>query len=384
MKSHLPEKIKALYERDQALNSKARHATDIPISYEAITPEWLTHVLCGKTPGAQVVDFRLGPPDDATSNRRRIHLTYNSAGAAAGLPASVFCKASHSLINRLTLGLCGSAHAETMFYNRVRHLLDIETPNGYFADYDRESFLSIIMLADLGDVTFADHDTDIRREQIENMVRLMATYHATMLEHEGIKDRKFELPTLQQFWQDIEDLVFMEESSNRGFLDAEAVIPVKLYQRFPEIWPATKRAIQRHDELPQTLIHNDVHLRNWYLFEDNGMGLMDWGACCIGNWSRDFAYGISVALTPENRRLWERDLLRLYLSEIESRGKPAPSFDDAWELYIQQLFPALAFWTNTLRPSEMQPENMQPEDAATEFIRRIAHAIDDHDALDRI
>ena len=50
----------------------------------------------------------------------------------------------------------------------------------------------------------------------------------------------------------------------------------------------------------------------------------------------------------------------------------------------RQLFTALAFWTNTLCPSEVQPANMQPQDAAREFIRRIAIATDDLDAFDAL
>lgn len=385
MKSNLPEQITRLYERDQKLGAKAVLASDLPISYEAITVEWLTNILCGKIPGAKVTGLRLGPPDDATSNRRHIYLDYNQAGVDASLPVSVFCKASHSLINRLTLGLCGSAHAETMFYNNVRNHLIIDSPRAYFADYDRQSFVSIVILEDMAnDVQFATHTTEVNRDKVESMVRLMASYHAAMHEKEGLTGSAFELRTLQQFWQDIEDLVYMEESSNTGFLAAKDVIPSRLYSRFPEIWPATKRAIALHDQLPKTLIHNDVHLRNWYVRDSKTMGLMDWGACCVGNWSRDFAYGISVALSPDNRRKWEKELLKLYLSEVKSKGIPVPSFDEAWLLYIKQLLPALAFWTNTLRPSHMQPENMQPEVAALEFIRRIACAIDDHEALDNI
>src|SRR5690606_4144234 len=97
--SPLIQRITELFERDQRSGAKATQPTDIPVSYEAMTPEWLTHVLCRGHAGAKVVDFSLGEVDNGSSNRRRIFLTYNAAGQAAGLPASVFCKASHVLIN---------------------------------------------------------------------------------------------------------------------------------------------------------------------------------------------------------------------------------------------------------------------------------------------
>jgi hypothetical protein len=41
-----------------------------------------------------------------TANRRRIYTTWNEAGKQAGLPASVFCKATHDLENRKCLLMC--------------------------------------------------------------------------------------------------------------------------------------------------------------------------------------------------------------------------------------------------------------------------------------
>jgi hypothetical protein len=40
---------------------------DLPFTYEAITPRWLTAVLGREAPGAAVVSHRLGPPDSGTS-----------------------------------------------------------------------------------------------------------------------------------------------------------------------------------------------------------------------------------------------------------------------------------------------------------------------------
>ena len=55
-------------------------------------------------------------------------LEYDDAGRAAGLPPSVFCKATHDLLTRVFLGSTGSIVSETTFYNRVRPLLAIEAP----------------------------------------------------------------------------------------------------------------------------------------------------------------------------------------------------------------------------------------------------------------
>jgi hypothetical protein len=173
----------------------------------------------------------------------------------------------------------------------------------------------------------------------------------------------------------------MEQGSNNGFLAAEEVIPPRLYARFKEIWPATEASVRKHATLPQTLAHGDVHLKNWYVAGTGNMGITDWQCCSYGHWSRDFAYTLATALAVENRRKWEKELLTQYIDELSQHGGPELSFDEAWDQYRGQLVAALAWWTVTLTPPEGMPD-MQPRDITIEFIKRIATAIDDLDALD--
>jgi hypothetical protein len=86
---------------------KATKATDIPHSYECITSEWLTAVLGTDVLGARVESHELGEPDEGTSNRRHVYMKWNEAGRHAGLPASVFCKATQKLQNRLIMAFGG-------------------------------------------------------------------------------------------------------------------------------------------------------------------------------------------------------------------------------------------------------------------------------------
>ena len=110
------------------------------------------------------------------------------------------------------------------------------------------------------------------------------------------------------------------------------------------------------------------------------MGLADWGVACRGHWSRDLAYTIGTALTPEDRRAWEKELVARYLDGLAAAGAPSIPFDEAMRLYRGQYLSSLAFWTVTLTPGPGAPD-MQPRDITLEFIRRLSHAIDDLDAL---
>ncbi|MCY1304535.1 hypothetical protein D9M70_542930 [compost metagenome] len=190
------------------------------------------------------------------------------------------------------------------------------------------------------------------------------------------------LPSWPELFANTQEFGFnMKEGSNAGFLAAQSDIPERLFRRFSEVWPATVRSVAFHEGIEHTLIHGDVHLKNWYVAGNGEMGLSDWQCSGRGHWGRDLSYTISTALLPEDRRRWERELVLLYLAQLEAAGGPRVPFAEGWNIYRQQLTSALAWWTITLSPSPGLPD-MQPRDTTLEFIRRIATAIDDLDALD--
>lgn len=383
----LSEQITREYEYDQRRNLKAIHPDDIPISYEAITDEWLTHILCQDHLDARVTHHRLDVEDDGNTNRRRIFIEYNAAGNAAGLPASVFCKALHKLANRLVDAAVGLIDGEDTFYNQYRPMLNLEAPKCLFATYDPTSFNSIVILEDLAGqgAEFCNHDTYISRERAESQLALLAKLHGPFY---GRMDRDPDMAKLRTWEQKFElsNMWFdLEACCNKGFLAAESVVPARLFKRHAEIWPATVKSVDFHRAQPRTLTHNDTHLRNWYITASGEMGLGDWQCICRSDWGRDVAYTMSTALTIEDRRAWEKDLLKFYLEKLHAEGGPAVDFDTAWTNYRRHLFSALAWWTVTLTPSngdvDVAAPEFQPQAAALAFIHRMTTAIDDLDAL---
>ena len=381
---NLVDRISKAYEADQARAHEPLRIGSLPLSYEALTNEWLSDALCRGIAGTQVVSYSLGPVDTGSSNRRRIRIEYNAAGQAAQLPTRLFCKASQDLANRLVLGTSGAARCETLFYQDLRPLLDIEAPQCYYAAIDERSFNSLIVLGDISDTVseFCSDRTPMNRQRAESQMRLLASLHGRIYSSDELQSRILRLPTWPEFFENTKGFG-IEQGSKNGFLSAESVIPPRLYRRHEEIWPATLASVALHASGPQTLQHGDVHLKNWYVAGNGEMGLSDWQCCGRAHWSRDVAYTIASALQPDDRRAWEQDLLRLYLDAMHAAGGPKLGFDEAWLAYRQQLMTALTWWTITLTPSEGLPD-MQPRDTTLEFIRRIATAMDDLDTLDAL
>ena len=374
------EMLKARYEEELRLHPVPLEADDIPITYESITPQWLTKILCAGQAGVQVTKCTLGPRDEGTSSRRRLHLEYNAAGQSVGLPATVFCKSTQSIKSRFQLALNGFAEGEVLFYQHLRPTLDIEAPQCLYANFNGHTYNSIILMKDMaGSATFCGHTQPMNLERAQSQMRLLAALHAKYYGAAGGSPPLSYLRTWDYTFTATADNGFAE-ACPRGFDMAEHVIPPRLFRRAAEIWPATLASVERHKSLPHSVVHSDVHLKNWYINAAGDMGLNDWQCVCRGHWGRDLSYALSTALTIEDRRRWERDLLRYYLEHLHAAGVPPIAFDEAWSHYRQQLFGALAWWTGTLGQPPNAPE-MQPRDSSLEFIGRMATAIDDLDAL---
>lgn len=377
----LKDRVIRLFEAEEREQRQVFSADEAPPRYEAITAEWLTEALGQGCPDARVVAHRLDVNDDGTSNRRRIFITWNEAGQRAGLPETVFGKASQGLLNRIQYAFIGCGEIETNFYTRIRPELDIEAPTAHFALNDPVTFNSIILLRDMaGEVDFCDYDTDINLDRARQMLSLLAKLHSTFYLNDRSRAAEQYFRIWPDRWVDILQLGF-EEYCDLGFAAGESVIPARLFKRRAEIWPATMKAVERHLSLPRSLGHGDVHLKNWYVTWDGRMGLSDWQSPSFAHWSRDIAYAMTAALKVEDRRAWEDELVAHYLEKLQEGGVPTPPLEEAWVLIRQQMMTALAYWTITLRPSPDQPD-MQPEDATLAFIERISTAIDDHQALD--
>jgi len=328
-----------------------------------------------------VINHHLDAPDDGSNNRRRIFVEYNEQGNEAGLPPSVFCKATHGLANRLMLGHSGAILCEFTFYQYARNLLDIETPKAIFAAFDKLSFNSILVLEDMSSsAEFCSEKTSVDRRMIEKQLDLLAKLHSRFYRSPELDTTLAGLPSYQQRFNNSARF-HLKDSCRAGFEAAREVLPPSLANRWQDIWSAIIQSIEIHNDLPWTLCHGDMHLRNWYLTHDGRVGLSDWGVAHRGHWSRDVAYLLSVALKTEDRRTWETELIDYYLERMSQYGISRIPFDTAMLYYRQAMMTAFALWLKTLKPATDMP-NMQPEETALIFLQRIGCAIDDLAILD--
>lgn len=377
-------KISARVAYERLAQPKARRLGDVPCSPYAITPEWLTAALCQDAPDAAVTAVDVVPTSSGTHARHRLTVTYNQAGQRSGLPRSIFTKSLPNVVTRMIGGFNGTARAEGNFFTHLRPQLSIEAPLCYHSAFDRETFAAIHLLEDLvatKSASFCDYRTEVTREMAEDMIDLLAALHGRFYGDATLATRYRWLASYTKWFT-----IGAEKMGTRHYtlkaIDAAAhVIPARIRARRGDIWPAMMHALAVHDSEPQSLLHSDVHIGNWYRTGDGRMGLCDWQCLTRGHWSRDFAYAVTASLTPDNRRAWERDLLSRYLAQFETHTGVMLDFDTAFRRYRQQIVHALAMWTITLCHSPLLPA-MQPEETSLAMIERMTIAMDDLGALD--
>lgn len=259
-RSELASQIRKQFAQEEEDPPVPRKYGDIPISYAAMTPEWLTATLNAEARfnGASVKSFSLGPKDNGTSNRRRVYLEWEGESDAQTPPPSVFCKGAHALLNRLGLAN-GGTRSEITFYNKIRPRVHFEAPTAYFASYDPDSYASMMMLHDMDSRTvFCTHKTELSKEQMFGQFRILAQLHGQF--YKRTQEFVHDIGTFQGRMEGLIETIDFESAARNGFRDGKKVIPPSVFAREEEVWPLTLKAVDRNAALPETLIHGDVHL----------------------------------------------------------------------------------------------------------------------------
>ncbi len=353
-----------------------RAATDVPRNGVDLTTEWLTAVLCADVEGAAVSGFEVPEAHAGTTTRSSLRVTYNEAGTAAGLPTDLFTKSSASFAQRLMLGGADVLHGETHFFMRFRPRIEMEAPRGYFGGVDPKSWRSLILMEDIAvtkGATFAIPTTPISRSQLEDLLGNMAKYHAACWEAPDLDVLK----TPNDFYRNLSTFVRMGPRTAVGMERARSVIPESLYGHAARMWEGTRRALDvATTEVPHTLLHGDGHVGQVYITGDGRMGHTDWQGTMRGGWSFDYAYLVSTALEPDQRRAWDHELLEYYLERLTEEGGKPPAYDGAWLRYRQGVFYPYSAWAFTIGRAFYQPK-MQPDEISLACINRVAAAIED-------
>jgi len=344
-----------------------------PTIPEDITPEWLNKELAKRFPGVEVESVRAEPAKHATNSNSIIHLTYN---ARAGAPESMFLKLPPPMGDprRDLVNNSGMGRREALFYRDLASKVKMRIPDPYIAQYDDDDNTFILLIEDLNasGCYFPEVTAGFTPRDVMKAMPQLANLHVTF---ENPDVRAAEAPWVQAPKRWREYAVTMLQyglDNNRGKLTEEFVEISDLYINYQE---------EIHDawELERsTLIHGDTHCGN--LFADGGEpGFLDWGLINLNHPMRDVSYYICMALSPENRKKYEKSLIEGYLHGREEIGGEPISFEEAWQAYrLHAAYTVVASCHVVMFPEDISPER---DVVANAFIGRSYAAIRDLDSL---
>jgi Phosphotransferase enzyme family len=346
-------------------------ALTLPRSWAAVTPEWMSGVLRSRCPGVAVSDVDLGEIDTGTTSRAFAQLTYDAGSG----PDRVFVKAQGKLGHRLLLATTGTLFGEARILAH-RDLLPLETPQVYGSVVERRTLRTVTVMEDvtLRDATLHGATDPLPPTNVAAALDGLARLHGRFWGRGLPEALSWVKPW--RLWPGM--VAFSVIEPGKGVRKLRHAGDSDLLPRVD--WSAGRGlALMRHScklarRGPQTLLHGDAHVGNTYRLPSGQVGFYDWQFIRTGSWAHDVGYLMVSALSVDDRRANERDLLRGYLDALTREGAEdsVPSFDEAWALYQQTPAYGLAIWLGVYGIGEYQRD-----DLGLATIERFARAFDD-------
>jgi hypothetical protein len=347
-------------------------AAPLPGALGDLTEEWLSRALSSKYADVSVTSLEIHPSIVGTGTKVPVTITYNEAGRNLGLPERLVLKGTFGghEFSEILLNL---QLREARFYRDVAPTIEINLPHSYFADLDEQKLRSVVILEDMRDrdVVFCSMMQPIDADTVADLLAQLARLHAAT----------WGSPRLTAFgtWPDwIPGLLtgdgYWTREAWQACLQQPYAAPVPpalhdydyLVRALSAMWEANRAS-------PQCLVHGDPHLGNTFRDRTGRPGLLDWQMSMEGPYATDFSELMLSALTVEDRRAHERDLLNHYLRALTAEGIDAPSFNDAWLSYRQNaLYPVM--WVTI-------PDVMQKAEVTALATERASAAAKDLGAL---
>ncbi|MFZ2173115.1 MAG: hypothetical protein WAW17_03615 [Rhodococcus sp. (in: high G+C Gram-positive bacteria)] len=352
-----------------------------PTRSDDVTAEFVTAHLGGNVPGAQCEAVVSLDGTTGTTDRRRLALEWNTDGAAAGLPASVFVKSTPlTMKNRLMVAPLDMSANEVRFYRDIRPNLNGHAPKSWFT-YSGPGARHILILEDLVDRGCRPYalTDDCSVEHARAVLVAQASLHAAMWASPRLST---DLRWVKR-WSErpgYAALIHMYRRSRRRYIEDGGPRLTREARRLAAALDRHDWALYREMERgPLTVLHGDPHFGNTYALPNGEAGLLDWQVVWQGPGLRDVTYFLLSALEPAVRRAHERELLQAYLDALAEAGIDPPSLDEAYDRYC--LFAAETFDAGCLLAT--WPGLQAPENVEAVMSRGLA-ALEDLDSADAV
>ena len=342
----------------------------LPATPDELDVDWLTGALGERYPGVKVADVQVLRVDEVTNTHVRLQLSYHEA---SGAPDLLFTKiAPLDPARRPTIIATGMGEREARFYADLAPQLALRVPVAHVALYDAEGSF-VVMLEDLTTTgcTVSDGTYGVAPDAAAVALVELADMHARF---EDPARRAAEAPWVRPPGPGSDYAVRMLEFALENH-------PERLPAAFSEIarlYNADRVSLQEvWRQGPPTIVHGDPHIGN--VFDDHGRtGFLDWGMIMVSTAMRDVSYFLTMAMSIDDRRAHQQDLLRHYLEARHAFGASEIDFDQAWLWHrLQAAYTVPASCQVVLFPDNVGERRRIFAEA---FLARSAAAVEDLDS----
>jgi hypothetical protein len=332
-------------------------------------------MLALRYPGIVVHDFDEVELKNSHTTKLRVRLDLNGVGRAAGIPEHVCLKANWS---GLRTGLI--CEREARFYHLISEGLDAPVPHAYFADWDDDGRGNgMVVMEDLGlsPGAFGASDDHLGIDAVAAGLESLALVHGAMWGDPRLQSWRWLAPSMGT------------ENDSEQVIDYWNYIWFNLtdpaYESAVPAWVYDSPGLLNHvlDELsayelalpgPRCLVHGDAHQGNNFLRANGERVWVDWQLVRKGTALRDVSYFIVGALTIDERRSADRDLVEHYRQRLLASGaEGVPDRDEAWQQFIR--------WPGYGGQAWLGNINQWGQRSGVEMVRRQFAALDDYETV---
>ena len=366
---------------------RAMSPLPIPEGPSGYTAEWVRGALTeAGAPGAArldavEVDERFADDRGIGGQVVRVRLRY-ADGAPPDAPASLVAKMPSAYGDTRRGGAFLSLpERELRFYRELAPDVPFRTARCWYADIDGDGDNFVLLLEDLGALPYGDDEAGATPEAAERVIGDAAALHAAWWRSPRLEALSW-LPPYE-----VRALLWQRNFATAWRSRREAVARLLPPELLPLGEALTRRlaaSAVRLGRRPRTLLHGDLRLDNLFFPPDGErpIAAIDWSNLSAGPGAYDLAYFLSVALTPEERRARERDLLRRYLDALAAHGVDEASFEATFEDYRLSFLEPFARMVLLYANGHGEKDGLRrPYAVLAKFARNAGQAALDHDSL---
>jgi hypothetical protein len=345
--------------------------TSIPDRWEEIGPAWVTNAIAERHPQAEVGEVTVLMREDGTNRRLRLGVKYTKGSG----PETLFLKANEPAHRSVHLRNGNLFNEAQLLGSRVPLMVD--HPIVYQALLDKEKGNFLLVMEDVtkrgGDPRDATRPLSI--EEVSCGIRSLARMHS---EYWCFTSATHPRLDWVQTWAATEGWKQgLRKCIPIGLQRAGDMLPkaVANYdaEEIVDLW---SRYVDSLTMRPVTLLHADAHIGNTYVLPDGNVGFLDWQVVRRGEWSQDVGYFLVSALTSEDRRRSERDLLEVYRTALDVPDSDRLSREQMWLRYRTTPAYGMAIWLSTLGT-----DGFQSQSVSSELAQRFSSAFVELDTL---